>query len=233
MAVVRRTALEPERHVLHLPYLWRAALAAAVLVVSAVIAKQGVPRWEESIFRAIYQLPDWLSAVLWLPMQLGTLWAPFIVGGCAWLAWRRWRPAVGAVVMGLVAWWAAKLVKNAVGRGRPANVLTDFTLRTGAPREGLGFLSGHCAVAFCLATVLSPYLTPRKRIVAFALAVVVAVARIETGAHLPLDTVGGAAMGCLLGWIWHMIVGVPESVAHHGWVTPGRRPRVGASEGSI
>jgi len=214
MVVARRTTLGPERHVVHLPYVWRALAAAAVLVVSAAIAKRGVPRWEESIFRAVYDLADWLSGVLWLPMQLGTLWAPFLVGGLAWLAWRRWRPAVGAVVMGLVAWWTAKLVKEAVGRGRPASVLTDFTLRTGAPREGLGFLSGHCTVAFCLATVLSPYLTTNGRVIAFGLAVVVAFARIQTGAHLPLDTLGGAALGCLLGWIWHLVVGVPESVAH-------------------
>jgi undecaprenyl-diphosphatase len=127
---------------------------------------------------------------------------------------------VGALVMGLIAWWVAKLVKAAIGRGRPAAVLTDFTLRTGAPREGLGFLSGHCTVAFCLATVLSPYLTTNGRVVAFGLATVVAFARIQTGAHLPLDTLGGAALGCLLGWTWHLVVGVPESVAHHGSASP-------------
>src|SRR6266540_3471002 len=118
MVTTRRPTSQAERHVLHWPYVWRATVAALVVVVSATIAKRGVPRWEEAVFRWIYELPRWLSAVLWLPMQVGTAWAPLVVGAGAWLAWRRWRPAVGAVVVGLAAWWVAKLIKKAVGRGR-------------------------------------------------------------------------------------------------------------------
>ena len=54
--------------------------------------------------------------------------------------------------------------------------------RGGTPTEGLGFVSGHAAVAFALATVVSPYVRREWRWVPFALAAVVAVARVHVGA---------------------------------------------------
>jgi hypothetical protein len=61
------------------------------------------------------------------------------------------------------------------------------------PDRGLGYVSGHSAVAFALATVASPFLGRRARRVAWTLAGLVCVARIYVGSHLPLDVVGGAA----------------------------------------
>jgi glycosyltransferase 2 family protein len=43
----------------------------------------------------------------------------------------------------------------------------------------------------------------------YGLAGVVGVARIHVGAHLPLDVLGGAALGSLMGWTWNLAVGVP------------------------
>jgi undecaprenyl-diphosphatase len=54
-------------------------------------------------------------------------------------------------------------------------------------------------VAFALAAVLAPSLPRRWRPVAFGLATVVAAARVYAGAHLPLDTIGGAGLGLLAG----------------------------------
>jgi glycosyltransferase 2 family protein len=184
-----------------------------VLLVTALVAHAGVPAWEESLFHRVYALPAGLDTVLWLPMQLGTLVAPFVVAGAAWIAWRRWRPSVGALVVGIAAWLLAKMVKDVVDRGRPASVIEGIVLRTRTPTTGLGFVSGHTSVAFGLATVVSPYFRRRShRIVAFALATTVAFARVHLGAHLPLDVVGGASLGCLLGWCWHLAVGVPDQV---------------------
>src|SRR5205823_1044643 len=158
--------------------------------------------------RTLTDLPDELDPVLWAPMQLGNALAPLAVGAGAWLKWHRWQPAAGAMVVGLSGWWLAKGVKAAVRRGRPAAELA-VKVRAGAPHDGLGFVSGHSTVAFGLATVLAPYLRPSHRIAAYALATVVASARIHVGAHLPLDTVGGAALGCLIGSAWDVFVGTP------------------------
>jgi undecaprenyl-diphosphatase len=202
-------------------------LSLVVLVVAALLARQGVPGWAETIFRGIYGLPDFISEVLWLPMQLGSAWAPPLVAIVAWIVWRLWRPAVGALVVGLGAWWLAKGVKGMIGRGRPADELDDIVLRPGAPIEGLGFVSGHTTVAFALASVLAPYLRPWMRVVAYGLAAVVGFARIHVGAHLFLDVVGGAALGCVCGWLWNVVVGVPEVVLqeHGARVVIGRSRR--------
>jgi membrane-associated phospholipid phosphatase len=182
-----------ERHIVHRPFIVRGVVAATVVAVTALIAHRELPSWESRIFQWSQDLPDWLRYVVWAPMQL------------------RWRPAVGAVVVGIGGWWLAKGVKDLVNRGRPAELI-GTKLRTGAPTGGLGFLSGHATVAFALATVLSPYLKPVPRVIAYGLATVVAFGRVYMAAHFPLDAVAGAALGCLLGWIWHIVVGVPESV---------------------
>ncbi len=153
-------------------------------------------------------------------MQLGSLFGPVLVAIGSWLIWRRWRPTLGAAVVGIVAWLMAKLVKDAVDRGRPIDLAPELVRRWGTPVDGLGFVSGHSAVAFALAGVISPYLGNRWRPVAFGLAAVVAVPRIHVGAHYPLDTVGGAALGLTLAYLCNAAVGVPR-----GTSASARRPR--------
>ena len=89
------------------------------------------------------------------------------------------------------------MVKRVVAAGGPRPVARR-ELREHA--SGLGYVSGHTAVAFALATVLAPSL-PRswRRSAVFAAASVVGFARIYSGAHLPLDVVGGAGLGLLCG----------------------------------
>jgi undecaprenyl-diphosphatase len=190
------------------------AAALAVLGGTAYVASRGVPGWEEQVFEVLNRQPDALEPVLWAPMQLGSLFGPVVVAAGSWAAWRRrpgwWRPTAGSVVVGLVAWQLAKLVKGAVERGRPGDVLDEIVRRAGTPTDGLGFVSGHTAVAFALAAVLSPYLGRRGRWAAYGLAALVGLARIHVGAHLPLDTVGGAALGVTLALVWHLAVGLPD-----------------------
>jgi glycosyltransferase 2 family protein len=95
------------------------------------------------------------------------------------------------------AWWAAKGVKSLAARARPGALLADVHLREHA--GGLGYVSGHAAVAFALAAVLGPSLPRRWQPVAGAVATVIGVARVYAGAHLPLDVIGGAGLGLLLG----------------------------------
>lgn len=193
-------------------WLARLGVAGGITVACTLMALNGLPEWEESIFRAVYELPDWLGPVLWAPMQLGTLLAPGVVAAVSWMAWGRWRPTVGAIAAGIAGWWFAHLIKEQVDRDRPVTLLTDLDLRAGAPDDGLGFVSGHATVAFALAAVLSPYLTRAQRIAAYALAGAVALARVHVGAHFPLDVVAGAALGYGVGWLWNLAVGVPVEV---------------------
>jgi undecaprenyl-diphosphatase len=177
---------------------WTAATAAAILVVSWLLALSGdVSGFEESVFRAFNDLPDWLQAPTWPVMQLGALALVPAVAGLVFLVWRRWQPPAAILGAGAAAWLLAKLVKEAVGRGRPEALLGEVNLRPAW--EGLGYVSGHTAVAFAMATVVSPLLGPVGRSLVWAAAVATGLLRMYTAAHLPLDIVGGAALGVLVG----------------------------------
>jgi undecaprenyl-diphosphatase len=193
-----------------------AVLAAGVLVGSGALARQGTSHAEGEVFARVNRLPNWLEAVLWLPMQLGSLWGPFVSGALVWWQTRSWRPAVGTIVVGVVAWRLASVVKNAVQRGRPDDELDGTRLRWGTPRTGYGFVSGHATVAFATAGVAAPALTPELGLLLRVLAPVVGFARVHVAAHLPLDVVGGAALGHLLAMIWNLAVGVELPAADTG-----------------
>lgn len=186
----------------------RAVVGAGVLLATGAVAVRGVPGSEEDAFAAVNRLPAWLEPVLWLPMQLGSLWGPFVVGAAVWWRQRRWRPAVGAVLVGFAAWQLAKVVKALIDRGRPLDELDGVLRRLGTPKDGRGFVSGHTAVAMTVATVVSPYVPRPLRWSLYGTAVLVAVGRTHVAAHLPLDLVGGAGLGALLGALWNLAVGV-------------------------
>jgi undecaprenyl-diphosphatase len=166
-----------------------------------------IASWEEDLFRFINDWPDWLEAPTWPIMQAGQVLVVPISALAAWWAWGRWRPAIGLLLGGLSAWLLAKVVKDLVERGRPSAFLTDITQRP--MWSGLGFVSGHAATAFAIATIISPYLSRPLRYVVWGLAVATIVLRMYTAAHLPLDVIGGAGLGVAVGATVNLIGGVP------------------------
>jgi glycosyltransferase 2 family protein len=172
---------------------------AALLVVSWVIVAAGghVPAAERWTFEVINGLPDALWPIVWTPMQLGSLAGALVVVLVIQVVGRNVRLTVAALTAGLVAWWSAKGVKAFVSRARPGALLNDVRLHEHA--SGLGYVSGHSAVAFALAAVVAPSVPSRWRPAVFALAALVAFARVYAGAHLPLDSIGGAGLGLLVG----------------------------------
>jgi undecaprenyl-diphosphatase len=185
------------------------AVAAVVVIASwTLVVRPDVTPAEERLFRVVNTAPDVLWPLLWPPMQLGTIVAPVVVAAAAAAALRRWRPPTAALIAGYTAWAAAQVVKATVVRYRPDALLTDVVLREGA--HGLGFVSGHAAIATALATALWPYLSTRGRMLSLALVAAVGLGRIYAGAHLPLDVVGGVAIGALIGIAANAVVGLPS-----------------------
>jgi undecaprenyl-diphosphatase len=174
-------------------------LAVAGLVGSwAVAVQRPVPGWELDLTIAINDVPDVVAAWLYPVMQLGTIAAPLLVAVAIWI-WRRDQAlAIGAVVAGFVAWFGAKAVKRTVERGRPLEYLAELDVREGTG-TGLGFVSGHSAVAAASAVVLAAAVPPRWRPVVALVAGVVGLARIVHGVHLPADVIGGWSFGTLIG----------------------------------
>ncbi len=164
----------------------------------AIAAPGGIPVWEETIFRALNELPNWLFPVLWGPMQFGAVLGAGVVAAALFVA-RRPASAVAYASASLLGWVLAIGVKNIVERGRPIGAGLDEVIVHGADPSGFGFISGHTTVAFAGATVVWVFFGRRWGTIAYVLALVVGVSRMYVGAHLPLDVAGGAAAGTIVG----------------------------------
>ena len=192
----------------------RLLVAAVVGIGTILVLEQRPTDWETASFRAVNELPGALFYPVWVVMQAGSIGAVAVAGFLA-LAFRRIRLAFDLLAAGTSAWVLATVVKAAVGRGRPADLLQDVIIR-GAPFAGEGYVSGHAAVAAALAAAAAPYLTRGWQVAVWLAAFVVAFARVYVGAHLPLDVLGGAALGWAIGCLVHVLLGRSKWL-----ITPG------------
>jgi undecaprenyl-diphosphatase len=173
-------------------------VAAVALFETARRARRhDISQAEENVFRLVNDAPEVIHPPVWAVMQSGSLGAVFVVA--AELARRR-RPhrATAALTFGTAAWGVVKAVKPIIGRGRPTRHLERVTVR-GRQQTGLGYPSGHAAVALTLALVATHNGTPIARVGAVCVAGFTGLARMYVGAHLPYDVAGGFAIGLLGG----------------------------------
>jgi undecaprenyl-diphosphatase len=175
------------------PRIGLGAGTAALLVTAVAVHRDHVGPCEDAAFRAVNGQPDSLYLPAWVVMQLGTLGAAPAAAGVAWLAGDG-ELAARLLVSGTATWALSKLVKQVVRRPRPAALLPD-TRRRGRDAAGLGYLSGHAGVAVALGAAALPRLGPVSRALILSAVPVVGLTRVYVGAHLPLDVVGGAALG--------------------------------------
>ena len=164
---------------------------------AAVAARRPVPVWEADLTLALNDVPDLVARMTWPVMQSGSFFAPIAIGATAAALGRR-RLAANVLVSGLAAWIGAKGIKELFGRERPLAYLPDVVVREG-DGSGLGFVSGHSAVAAACATCLIAALPLRWRPVAGAAAICTGLARIVHGVHFPADVIGGWSLGVILG----------------------------------
>jgi undecaprenyl-diphosphatase len=196
-----------------------AVAGVAVLAITWILASGStIPAWEEDVFRFFNDWPDWLEDPTWPIMQLGAVIAVPVVAAVGWFLWRRWQPTAAVMVGGFGAWALAKVVKELVERGRPAEYLADVNLRPAW--DGLGFVSGHAATAVAIAVVVAPYLSRPWKIVLWALAGATGVLRMYTAAHLPLDVIGGAGLGMAVGALANLAFGVGRPPRERGASLP-------------
>jgi glycosyltransferase 2 family protein len=203
----------------------RLLAGVAILVVStAAVRDHRVGVLETDVFRLVNDLPTALFPLFWVVMQAGNVLAVGVAAAVV-AATRRFWLAANLAITGIGVWLLAKWIKELVGRGRPVELLADVNTR-GAQDGGLGFVSGHAAVAVAIATLITPYLGRRARWAAAAVALVVCVSRLYVGVHLPLDVVGGAALGWAAGSLVHLLLGAPG-----GRPTPERAAKALAEHG--
>jgi undecaprenyl-diphosphatase len=188
----------------------QAGLGLAILVVAGTIVDGNrSPGAERAVFHAINSMPSLLYWPFWAVMQLGNLVALPIAAVLSAFT-RRFRLAVGILAALPIKLYVALLIKDNFLRQRPASVIDDVTRRGDVSATGRAFVSGHAIVVFALAALLLPYLSKRWRLAVLLVAAVVCIARVYVGAHLPLDVIGGAAIGWTIGSTANYILGIPN-----------------------
>jgi undecaprenyl-diphosphatase len=175
---------------------WWAAAALAVLAVTAALAdRHRLAPGEAGIFRPVNDLPGFLEPAAHVVMTLGTLPGAVAIAVVVGLVTKRFWPAVAVLGAALVARAASQVVKDLVDRARPAALVDHVHLREHI--DGPGYPSAHTTIAFALAIVVACCFS-RIRWPVLGIALMVGLARMYMGVHLPLDVVGGAALGLLV-----------------------------------
>ena len=104
----------------------------------------------------------------------------------------------------------AKVIKEYVGRGRPSAFVEGVVERETFSPDSLGYPSGHAAVAWAITIIVLAFMGRPWRRVAIVLAIVVPVVRMYVAAHLPLDLIGGAAVGVFVASAVSLVLRVPR-----------------------
>lgn len=172
--------------------------ASVGLVSSWALAQQDpIPEWELDLTERINGVSDLVATLLYPVMQLGTLGGPLVVGALIATVGSDRLLGAATAVAGAVTWFVAKGVKEIVGRGRPLEYIEAIDVREGEG-TGLGFVSGHGAVAATTAVMAMAALPARWRWLLALAAALVGIARIVHGVHLPADVIGGWSLGILI-----------------------------------
>ena len=184
-------------------------LGLIVLAGCMVLVRDGtVGPAEATVFNAVNGLPEWLYPVMSRLQFVGVL----VVGpafAVIAMLWRRFRLAVAAILSTGLKLGLERVVKLLVERQRPGTTVRGAILRGDVPSRGLSFTSGHAVLVAALALIVTPYLRGRWKALPWIIVASVGVARVYLGAHNPLDVVGGAALGVVIGGLVNFAVGIP------------------------
>lgn len=175
-------------------------VGAAALVGSGVAAVRPYSEAEEGTFHAINRMSSDPQLLVKAMMQFGTFGTVPAVA-CIALARKDKDLALRIGLAGTAAWLGAKALKRVIERGRPEALHRVDEMR-GNHGGDYGWISGHSAVAVTLAMTSGPLVPKRARPLLYPLAAMVGLGRIYVGAHEPLDVVGGAGFGLMLGSVF-------------------------------
>lgn len=183
------------------------AAGLVLLVACGLIARNGrVGPAEESVFRAINELPAWLYRPLWVFQQFGNIAVAVVAVLAVATLLRNVRLAVAAIVGAAAKLGLERVVKAVVERRRPGTSVGDIIVRGEVSLDGLSFVSGHVAITTAFAVALMGALPPRWRPLPWVVVALNGLGRIYVGAHNPLDVIGGCGLGMVIGGGLYVLV---------------------------
>jgi membrane-associated phospholipid phosphatase len=173
-----------------------AGLVGSVLLfcVSAAMAwNQHVPGWETTLFHAINNWPESLYHLFLVGTVFHeSLWIAVAAVVIAFVV-RMYRLAWRLAVCSIGGYGVALIAKHVIERPRPVEILHDVHAR--AAETGMGFPSGHTMIMTVIMFAILPYLPWKWRWIVPIPIILMALSRIYLGVHVPLDVIGGFAVG--------------------------------------
>ena len=174
------------------------AITALVLFTATALYVEtvGMPDYEVAAFRNMYELPiAWKQAMLLITM-LGSSWMVVAIT-LGLFTVRKTRLAVYILTIGIATYAASEVTKYLVARPRPFMLLEGVASREPFV-SGMGFPSGHTAVATAVSLILMPYLPKSRRWIVPVWICLVAISRVYLGVHAPFDVLGGFLLGVVI-----------------------------------
>lgn len=174
-------------------YLSGFIVAMLLFAGSAYLAAGEVSQREIAVFRAINDWPDSLRALFRVSTIFpGSLWiaaAAIVLTTILRMPRLAWRLAACA----LAGYAISLLSKHFIDRPRPQGIVENIHLR--ATENGMGYPSSHVLFITIIMLAVLPYLPWRWRWVIPVPIILMALSRIYLGLNLPLDVLGGFAVG--------------------------------------
>lgn len=173
--------------------------------------------WTNSFLNGVF--PWWRDATTWMPLYLFLLLFIFLNFG-----WKAWPWLLSLIItVSLTDQLSSNLLKNWVNRPRPCS---DDLIRmhvnlliNRCPSSG-SFPSSHAVNHFGVAVFF--YMTLRKYLgkwsfLFFVWAATISYGQVYVGVHYPLDIIGGAIIGSIIGYLTASIflrkIGMPPLIS--------------------
>ncbi|HEU4914549.1 MAG TPA: phosphatase PAP2 family protein [Candidatus Saccharimonadales bacterium] len=176
--------------------LYFGGLVGAVLLFfgsAALVWNQQVPGWEVTLFHSVNSWSEsWYHFFLTATIFHESLWIAAVAVALAFI-FRMYRLSWRLAVCSIGGYAVSFIAKHVVERGRPDVLLGDVHAR--ASETSMGFPSGHTMIMTVLMLALLPYLPWRWRWIIPIPIILMGLSRVYLGVHMPLDVVGGFAIG--------------------------------------
>ncbi len=180
-----------------------------VLLFAALIlfATKGFFRPADALFGVIQVLPTSLTPLLQFILQTGSLGAIIAAVALA-LFIGKLLLARSLAFGGALAWILTTGARLLLAREANQDLFDQLFLRVGS--VGSGIPSRNLAIVAALATIADPFLSKAVRRFVWGAVLVVTLAEFLSGTYVPLEIIGGLALGIVIGALTNLLLGVPQ-----------------------